>query len=169
MKKSEHTEHWCTHSLFYAWIAFSKTLTAVCCMMSVLNVYVCNVVDMSLCPKRSITVFGFTPPSANMVPWVCRRQCEWKRTLPNSWWITLATYLNDSGVKRVPLSFTQRTFCYTSFDCWKKGIDCGQCLLYWKSPRFGEGFRITCFLCRNQITVSRIVHGLIQGMPGVFQ
>lgn len=41
-----------------------------------LKVYVCKVVFISLCPKRSMTVLGFTPFSASIVPCVCRRQWE---------------------------------------------------------------------------------------------
>ena len=53
---------------------FSKIVTASVCIISVLNVYVCNVVEISLCPNLSMTVLGLTPFSASIVPCVCRRQ-----------------------------------------------------------------------------------------------
>lgn len=53
---------------FYRLMADSKTSTAVCCITSVLKVYTCKVVLISLCPRRSMMVFGLTPCSASMVP-----------------------------------------------------------------------------------------------------
>ena len=58
-----------TPFFIYEFAASSNTSTAFCCITSVLNVYVCRVVVISLCPNRSITVFGLTPFSARIVPY----------------------------------------------------------------------------------------------------
>ena len=55
----------------------------------------------------------------------------------------------------------KRTFCYTSFDCWKKGIDCGQCLLYWKEKKICMRYGLPYKGSKNLI-VEKIVDFLPQ-------